>query len=156
MEDVEVLSILGSLTKEDMLNDKLYQKLMNEKFSHINAVIPTTRDLTIPKLFVDLKNMDFRNILMKLPYLNKPGSLNYLFSINLEFYIDYIGQNFNILEEFFSEEYLSSLKKKLKKGWGTNRLTNFFKRRYTSDFLRDYDLIFPVCIIALVKQWNNE
>ena len=155
MEDPEVLFILSNLKKEDMLKDKFYSKLMREKFSHINSVIPTTRDLTIPKIVADIKNLNISNIIKKLPYFIKPGSLNYLFGKNIDFYRAYINENKDLLDEYFTAEYIETLQSKLKKGWGTNRFTNFIKNRCTKDFLRDYDIIFPVCIIALRKEWER-
>lgn len=156
MEDPEVLFILSKLKKEDMLKDRFYSKLMSEKFSNINSVIPTTRDLTIPKLVADIESLNISNIIKKIPYFIKPGSLNYLFGKNIDFYRAYINDNKNLLEEYFTADYIETLQLKLKKGWGTNRFINFIKRRCTKDYLRDYDIIFPVCIIALRKEWEKK
>ena len=156
MEDAEVLSILSHLKKEDILNDQFYEKLINKKYSHINSVVPTTRDLTIPKLLADVKSLNISKIIKKLPYFIKPGSLNYLFGKNIDFYRAYINDNKDLLDEYFTTEYIETLQLKLKKGWGTNRFTNFIKKRCTKDYLRDYDIIFPVCIIALRKEWERK
>jgi hypothetical protein len=154
MEDPKILSILSSIEMDDFFNDRLYKRLVDKSYPELN-VTPTTRDINLSIV----KKYKFIDLIKYSPLILRSiifaGSLSKLLKMNYPFIAKYCEKNKEKLALIFNEDFVNELLLKQKKNiYSDNRIVKLFVRLlYNKKTLDDYELIAPLCIIALIK--NN-
>jgi hypothetical protein len=154
MEDPKIISILSSIEMNDFFKDKIYKRLVDKSYPELN-ITPTTRDMNLSII----KKYKFIDLLKYSPIILRSaifaGSLSKLLKMNHPFIAKYCDQNKEKLTAIFNEKFLNELLIKQKREiYSDNRIVKLFvKLFYNKKTLDDYELIAPLCIIALIK--NN-
>lgn len=155
MEDPKIMSILSSLEINDFLNDRIYKKLVEKIYPELH-VTPTTRDINFsilnkykPMEIIKLSPLIIRSLVYA-------GSLSKLLKMNHPFIVDYCKDNYKNLDVIFETQALNNLLSKQSHDvYSDNRVMKLYTKALTNkSLINDYELIGPLCMIALLK--NNK
>ncbi|MEY8241321.1 MAG: hypothetical protein RPT25_13325 [Cycloclasticus sp.] len=154
MEDPEIISILSSIDRSIFLDDNLYQILVKKEYPELH-VTPTTRDIG----FDIFKKMKVLDVVKNIPLIFKAsvfaGSLSKLLKNNKSFIVNYCRDNQDMLVTIFGREDAEALLHKLDAGvYLDNRFSKLLNKiLFRKKTIREYELITPLCAIALLN--NN-
>ena len=154
-ENKEIVSFFMSIDNQLLDNSKLYDFHNFNKFhSFFSTVITRDIDYRLLKYirfcFLKLKNLKFLNHVFI-----KNGALFSYLNLNTNIFNKYLKSNKKKLKKIFDEKFISWLLKNHNKGIPTSRVYKLICLIFKKDWVRLYDVIIPMSVIATLKNFEK-